>query len=87
MDEPNHDGQRPATEGGWLTRERVLTLVLLAATGLAVYVCYRLALPFLPALTWALALAVVAHPLHGRVLGRLGRPNLAAALSVALVAL
>lgn len=87
MDEPNHEGRRPAAGGGWLTRERVLTLVLLAATGLAVYVCYRLALPFLPAVTWALALAVVAHPLHGRILGRLGRPNLAAALSVALVAL
>lgn len=58
--------------GGWLTRERVLTLVLLVATGLAVYVCYRLALPFLPAVTWALALTLVVHPLHGGILGRLG---------------
>jgi predicted PurR-regulated permease PerM len=49
---------------GWLSRERVETLVLLLATLFASYRCFRLAEPFLPALTWALALAVVGYPVH-----------------------
>jgi predicted PurR-regulated permease PerM len=64
-----------------------LVLVLLAATALAVYVCCRLAEPFLPALAWALALAVVAHPLHTWLLRRLHRPSLAAGLAVGPVTL
>lgn len=72
--------------GGYLTRGRVAALALMAATALALYVCFRLVLPFLPAITWALALAVVAHPLHARLTRRLQRPNAAAGLSVAAVA-
>jgi predicted PurR-regulated permease PerM len=34
------------------------------ATALVGYVCYRRTRPFLPALAWALVLAVVAHSLH-----------------------
>ena len=34
-------------------------LGLLAATLVGLYVCYLLALPFFPALTWALVLAIV----------------------------
>src|SRR5215210_6754411 len=86
MEETNIDESRQAVRGWLLTRERATTLVLAAATVLAFYVCYRLALPFLPALTWALALAVVAIPLHGRLLKLTGRPNLAAGLSVLVVA-
>lgn len=77
---------RLVTNGGWLSRERALALVLIVATALAFYVCYRLANPFLPAITWALALAVVAHPLHNWLAGRIKRPNLAAALAVMIVA-
>jgi hypothetical protein len=86
MDNLSGKAQSPETEGGWLSRERVLALVLLVATGLAVYVCYRLTRPFLPALAWALALAVVAHPLHDWIERRLRRANLAAAVAVVLVA-
>src|SRR5215218_2251132 len=85
MEETNIDESRQAVRGWLLTRERATTLVLAAATALAFYVCYRLALPFLPAVT--LALAVVAIPLHGRLLKLTGRPNLAAALSVLVVAI
>jgi predicted PurR-regulated permease PerM len=84
-DRQSHTSHRQP-EGGWLSRERALVFVLLAATALAVYVCYRLAHPFLPALAWALALAVVAHPLHAWLLRRLHRPNLAAGVAVVLVA-
>jgi predicted PurR-regulated permease PerM len=90
MDESQQpEPQKPITNGGWLTRERALALalVLIVATALAFYVCYRLALPFLPAVTWALALAVVAHPLHKMIAGRVKNPNAAAGLSVAVVAI
>lgn len=70
---------------GWLTRERLLVLVLLAVTVLAVYLTYRLALPFLPALTWAIALALVARPLHDLLSRKIANPNLAAVATVLLV--
>ena len=73
------------TNGGWLSRERALALVLIALTALAFYVCYRLAHPFLPAITWALALVVVTHPLHNWIVGSIKRPNLAAGLAVIIV--
>jgi cellobiose-specific phosphotransferase system component IIC len=41
------------------SRGDIHMLTLMAATALGVYLCYRMALPFVPALTWALALAVV----------------------------
>jgi predicted PurR-regulated permease PerM len=78
------DNGKPA--GVWLSREQVLTLVLLAATALAVYLCYRLTRPFLPALAWALALAVIAHPLHDWLVRRTHRANLAAGVAVVLIA-
>jgi predicted PurR-regulated permease PerM len=86
MDKQSGKTQRPDTESGWLSRERVLALVLLVATALAVYVCYQLTHPFLPALAWALALAVVAHPLHTWLERRLRRANGAAGVAVVLVA-
>ena len=55
---------RNGRDDGWLTRERALILVLIVITAIVFYVCYRLARPFLPALAWVLALAVIAHPLH-----------------------
>jgi predicted PurR-regulated permease PerM len=76
---------RKADEG-WLSRERILALVLLAVTAVAFYFCYRLTQPFLPALTWALALAVVARPMHEWIAARVGNADVAAGLSVGLVA-
>jgi predicted PurR-regulated permease PerM len=74
-----------AAEAGWMTRERMLVLALLVATGLSFYVCYQLARPFLPALAWALALGVVAHPLHEWIERHIHNANLAAAMAVLLV--
>jgi len=53
---------------------------LLLLTGIALYLCWLLARPFLTGITWALALAVVAYPLHFR-LKRWFRTNPAALLS------
>lgn len=87
MSSSNADESRqPKANSGWVSRERALVVTLALATALAFYVCYRLAYPFLPALAWALALAVVAHPFHEWIERRLRHPNLAAGLAVIVVA-
>jgi predicted PurR-regulated permease PerM len=69
-----------------LTRERILVFVLVAASALVGWLCWTMVQPFVPALTWALVLAVIAHPLHERILLRMPRwPNLAALLAVVAV--
>jgi predicted PurR-regulated permease PerM len=80
-------GANAETGEGVLTRERMLVLVLLVATALAFYICYRLAYPFLPAIAWALALAVVAHPLHEWLARHIPNQHAGAALAVFIVAL
>lgn len=52
----------------------------------ALYGCYRLVHPFLPAIAWALAFAVVGSPLHRFISKRIGNPHLSAGLSVTVVA-
>jgi predicted PurR-regulated permease PerM len=88
--QPEQESLAPVTplraQAGWLSREQALALVLIVSTAIALYLCYRLAHPFLPALAWALALAVVAFPLYAWLLNRCNRPNCAAALAVVLVA-
>lgn len=49
---------------GWLTRRRTAALGLVVATALVFYLCWRIAQPFVPALAWALALAIVGRGLH-----------------------
>lgn len=61
-------------------------LVLTALTLIGIYLCYRLALPFLPAIVWALTLAVVFTPFQRRLERRLGHANTAAAVSVVVIA-
>ena len=71
----------------WLTRERILVIVLAGASVLVGWLCWRMVQPFVPALTWAVVLAVIAHPLHERILARLRWPGVAATLAVVLVTL
>jgi predicted PurR-regulated permease PerM len=66
----------------WGSRSRIHVLALMAATALGLYLCYLMALPFLPALTWALALAVLFMPAHQWLESTMKLPNLAAAVSV-----
>jgi predicted PurR-regulated permease PerM len=72
---------------GWLSRERVAVLALLGVTLVVFYLCYLLVQPFMPALAWALALAVVAYPVHRLICRALPRATLAAAVSVVVVML
>jgi predicted PurR-regulated permease PerM len=55
-----------------------------AATALLVYLCWRMVSPFLLALCWAFALAVVAHPLYNWLLQR-GMPQAVGAVCIIVV--
>ena len=72
-------------ENNWNTAGHVRTLVVLGATGAGVYLCYRMAVPFLPALTWALALGVLFAPFQLWLESKLKRPGMAAAVAVLLI--
>ncbi len=73
---PSENPEGPVDE--WTTRSHVQTLVMMAATGCCLYLCYRLAEPFLPALAWALAQAVLFAPLQRDLELWLARATLAA---------
>ena len=71
----------------WLTRETTLSLVLLLMTLASVALCAWLMLPFLNALTWAIAFSVIAAPVNRWLYRRLGSRNAAALLSLIFVCL
>lgn len=60
------------------------TIALTAATALGSYLCYLMAVPFVPALTWALALAIMCMPAHHRLESAVRNTSLAALISVLL---
>jgi len=68
-------------------QKRVAQLILAAAAVAGIALCILLAIPFLGALTWALALAIVFAPLHRRIEAAVAHPNLAALASVLLIVL
>jgi predicted PurR-regulated permease PerM len=72
--------------GRW-TREHALVVVLVAATALLLGLCALFARPFLGSLAWALALAIVAHPLHRWFKRRIGNANVASGMAVILITL
>ena len=71
----------------WGSRRHLHVIELMAATALGIYLCYRMALPFVPALTWALALAVLFMPVHRWLESTVKRANLAASASVLVIGL
>lgn len=85
MQRTDAQNPEPPSNDGWLDRPRGLMVVLAAATLVAVYLCYLLVAPFLPALAWALALAVIAHPLHRWLSARIANDTACALVSLALV--
>lgn len=82
MSEPQTNPPEAPLANDWGSRDHIQTLVLMAATAAGIYLCYRLAVPFLPALAWALALAVLFAPFQRWVDSKVKRPSLAAGLSV-----
>lgn len=68
-------------------RKQVTTWFLLAVAGMALYVCYRIAEPFLNPIFAAIVLAIVFYPLHTRIESLIPRPNVAATISTISVML
>ena len=71
---------------GWFSRERVLILTLGIATLMALYVCYLIVQPFIPAITIAVAVAVATRRPQAWLCRRLHSKTAAAAVSVVLAA-
>jgi len=57
---------------------------LLAATVIALYLCWKMLEPFIEVLLWAVVLVIVFMPVHMRVRARVGSPGLSAMLSCLL---
>lgn len=83
----NESDAKQTVPSGWDSQRNIQTLVLLAATVLGIYLCYLLVEPFLSALVWALALAVLFLPFHRWIESKIRRPGLAALVSVLVIGL
>ena len=86
MNELNTRQTAARNANDWGSRRHVHTLVLMVVTVVGIYLCYRLAAPFLPALVGALALAILFAPLNRWLESKVKYPNLAATISVLVVA-
>ena len=76
--------ETPESEGPF-TRERLRVIVLMVLTGVAIALTIWVVTPFIPALAWALAFAVVGWPVHQWINARVKWPSVAAFLSVTFV--
>lgn len=86
MDEMVPTEQEVQTDD-WGTIGHVQTLVLMMVTVLGIYLCYKMALPFLAVVAWALTLAVLFMPLQNWLEAKLKRTGLAAFISIFLIGL
>ena len=77
----------PNSHAGWWTRDHASFIVLSAVTVGLLVLCWLILQPFFAPIAWAVALAVVAHPLHGWVAAHVQRPGLAAGLAVFAISL
>lgn len=66
----------------WPNDKQLKTLLLTLLTGLGVYLCLKMALPFLPALVWALTFAVLFAPFQIWLELKLKHTNLATLVAV-----
>jgi len=64
---------------------RARWLAALAATAIALYLCWLMLQPFVVVLEWAAVLVIVFYPVHQRIAQRIGRPGLSALVSCILV--
>lgn len=63
---------------------RATRILLAALTGVAIYLCWGILRPFANVVLWSVVLALLFAPLHRKLLARLRRPNLAAAVTLAI---
>ena len=64
---------------------RARWIAALAATAIALYLCWLMLQPFAVVLEWAAVLVIVFYPVHKRIEQRIGRPSLSALISCVLV--
>ena len=76
----------PTADPGWFSRERVLLFTLGLATLLALYLCYLIVQPFIPAVTIAVAAAVATQRPQKWLTRRLHSRTAASAAGVLLMA-
>ncbi|MCY7354302.1 MAG: AI-2E family transporter [Lysobacter sp.] len=86
MTDPEATPASAPVANGWGSSSQMHALVLMALTLGGLYLCYRLASPFLPALAWALALAVLFAPAQRWLEAKLKYPSVAATINVLIVA-
>src|SRR4051812_43865709 len=67
------------------TGEGIRLLAFVGLTVLLLGLSLLVTIPFLPAITWAVALAIIAWPLHKGIARQLPWPGVAAALSTGII--
>lgn len=85
MDEITPEQRHNRVENDWGSLEHVQTLVLMMLTVLGIYLCYKMASPFLAVLVWALTLAVLFAPLQSWLEAKFKHTGLAALISIMLI--
>jgi predicted PurR-regulated permease PerM len=73
------------TTGDGSRREQVELIAVLAATALALWLCWSMLQPFVQVIAWAAIMAILFAPAHRWILHRVRRPAPAAALALLLV--
>ncbi len=87
MREQKNKSLEPVVDFDWGSKNHVQTLVMMMVTVLGIYLCYKMALPFLAVLVWALTLAVLFNPMQGYLEAKLKSAGLAASISVLIIGL
>jgi len=82
----NHAASESGRESLFFSPSRIRRIVLVLGIAGAFYMCWLMVRPFLAVITWAAALAILAHPLNAWMERRM-RPTAAALVSVCLVAI
>lgn len=70
-----------------MATKQATTWFLVVVAGVALYLCYRIAEPFLNPIFAAIVLAIVFYPLHARIEALIPRPYVAATISTIMVML
>ena len=66
-------------------RKRITVVFLISLTGIALYLCFIIARPFLISIGWALIIAITFHPVHARLHRIIRNRSAAALVSIVIV--
>ncbi|MCU0713980.1 MAG: AI-2E family transporter [Pirellula sp.] len=81
------DNESARGDQDWASPKNIRTAFFLLSTLLGTYLCYRIAMPFLPSLTWAIGLAVLATPCQRWLETKIGYPGLCSLMCTSLLAI